>query len=132
MIQFKQGETVYIGRIDYVINQLFDDGTIIIERGGGEYDLDALEVDSFLRHAPYDVPDETPKPVFADAKVGDEVWSSIFGKITIIDVDDDLDHPIRTSPYDFGYDGRIEPTDTYPTLFPSLQACKEYWASVEA
>ena len=65
MIKFKENETVYIGMWKYTIHKIWAYGQITLfepdhpdgdEQGG--MTITESEAQSYLRHMPYDVPDE--------------------------------------------------------------------------
>lgn len=141
MIQFKQGETVYIGKMEYVISDVSDSLIQLTNVSNDKVFLGLYpdEAQAFLRHAPYDIPDENPRPVFADGVNGMWAWSSQYGKVRLYSNNKNEDFPICVE-HDGGKIGKFDlngkafsssAEQDHPTLFPSLQACKEYWASVE-
>lgn len=60
---------------------------------------------------------------FKDAKIGDKVWSSVYGDGKIVDIVDRLNYPIFVAFTNYSYqhtfdiDGRSHKRDVYPTLF---------------
>lgn len=60
---------------------------------------------------------------FKDAKIGDKVWSSVYGDGVIVDVVDRLKYPIfvvfanYSYQHTFDINGRNHTSDMYPTLF---------------
>jgi hypothetical protein len=141
-IKFNEGDTVFIGHSDYCISEIRDG--VILRLENGLYDVLVLSItqaQSFLRHAPYDVPEEKPGAVFADAKVGDKVWHTQHGEVTIYDIDKKhLDGFYLSVEYDGGHistftaEGKAFASSfeqDHPTLFPSKQACINYWKAQE-
>jgi hypothetical protein len=134
MIQFKQGETVWIGRMEYVVEKIWSDGGMNLHPTNPHIDnttIEKEEAQAFLRHAPYDVPDEKPKAKFADAKVGDKVWSVSMGDVIITDIDSNDSYPIIINNVVFDMGGFDCIASIHPTLFLSKQDCIDYWKSQE-
>jgi hypothetical protein len=138
MIQFKQGETVWIGRVEYRVALTYTKNivSVVLSNNDGQISLSESEAQAFLRHAPYDVPDEKPKAKFADAKAGDVVFSSANGKGSIICIHEDTQYPIECSFNDgtecrFTLTGFWQNEDALPSLFHSEQDCIDYWKSRE-
>ena len=137
MIKFNEGETVYIGQLKLVIYKLDMSNTDC------EFEINDMDgnfvtyctptqAQAFLRHTPYDVPDETPKPVFAGAKVGDNIYSVAYDKycpITHIIVD--KHYPIVMDGFSCDYDGFGYADHKSPLFFPSKQDCIDYWKQQE-
>jgi hypothetical protein len=132
MIQFKQGETVWIGRSEFHYDTF--DGNLhklsIIDTGQimnkGVYLVDEL-AQQILRHAPYDVPDEKPKAKFADAKKGQLVYHILHGLLSIEYVGIRC---ITVGGYVFDLMGYYMSASN-PSIFLSEQDCIDYWKSQE-
>lgn len=75
--------------------------------------------------------------MFKDAKVGDAVFSSADGCGKIIVINKGRTYPVgvefcsSVGREDFVRDGRYTTNDRYPTLFPSYEAFKEYFAKID-